>query len=144
MIVLDTNVISELMKPPAIREDRVVRWVAERDARQFWVASITFAEILSGIEVLPKGRKRTDLMEQAISVVERDLDGRVLPFDAPAARIFGRLSGERRLAGVRSSKPDLLIAATALSHGFAVATRDVRGFEFADLVVFDPWDHPAP
>lgn len=144
MIVLDTNVVSELMKPPAIREEKVFRWIADRDARHFWVASITYAKILSGIEVLPIGRKRSDLMEQAISVVERDLDGRVLPFDASAARIFGKLSGERRLAGVRSSKPDLLIAATALSHGFSVATRDVGGFEFGELVVINPWNHPAP
>lgn len=144
MIVLDTNVVSELMKPSAIRENKVFRWIAERDARKFWVASITYAEILSGIEVLPKGRKRSDLMEQAVSVIERDLDGRVLPFDAAAARIFGKLSGERRVAGLRSSKPDLLIAATAISHGFAVATRDVGGFKYGELVVFDPWDHPAP
>ena len=144
MIVLDTNVVSELMKPSPLRDEKVFGWVAAMDARTFWIASVTYAEILSGIEVLPKGRRRSDLMEQAVAVVERDLDGRVLPFDAAAARVFGRLSGERRLAGLRSSKPDLLIAATALSHDFAVATRDVHGFGFGDLRVINPWDDPAP
>ena len=136
MIVLDTNVISEAMRPaphPAVRA-----WLNEQVAETLYLTSVTLAERLFGIAVLPAGRRK--------STLTRSLDGllalfgdRVLPFDADAARHHSVLAVAARNAGRGFPTPDGYIAAIAASRGFIVASRDTSPYQAGGLRVVDPW-----
>jgi hypothetical protein len=136
MIVLDTNVISEAMKPEP--NSAVRTWLNEQVAETLFLTSVTLAEILFGIAVLPAGRRRNTLT--------RALDGllglfgdRVLPFDTDAARHYTDLAVAARNAGRGFPTPDGYIAAIAASHAFIVASRDTSAFEAGGLQVINPW-----
>lgn len=136
MILLDTNVVSEAMKPepsPKVRE-----WLDEQAAESLHITSVTVAELLFGVGVLPDGRRK-QLLGQAISGVVELFQGRILPFDTVAARSYADLAVLARRAGKGSPTPDGYIAAIASAHGFAVASRDVSAFEAAGLTVVNPW-----
>lgn len=137
MIVLDTNVLSELMRPaPA---DSVVRWITSRPATSLSTTTITQAELLHGVLLLPKGRRR-DAIEQAVQVMfEKQFAGRVMPFDSDAAYAYARLAAARRRAGRPISQPDAQIAAIARSTGCDLATRNVTDFEGCGVEILDPW-----
>ena len=136
MIVLDTNVISRAMRPapnPAVRA-----WLNEQVAETLTHTSVTLAEMLFGIAVLPAGRRK--------STLTRSLDGllalfsdRVLPFDADAARHHSVLAVAARNAGRGFPTPDGYIAAIAASRGFIVASRDTSPYQAGGLRVVDPW-----
>ena len=136
MIVLDTNVISEAMKPepnPAVRA-----WLNEQVAETLYLTSVSLAEMLFGIAVLQAGRRRNSLT--------RTLDGllglfgdRVLPFDTDAARRHAALAVAARDSGRGFPTPDGYIAAIAASRGFIVASRDTSPYEAGGLQVVDPW-----
>ena len=136
MIVLDTNVISEAMRPapnPAVRA-----WLNEQVAETLYLTSVTLAEMLFGIAVLPAGRRK--------STLTRSLDGllalfgdRVLPFDADAARHHSVLAVGARNAGRGFPTPDGYIAAIAASRGFIVASRNTSPYQAGGLRVVDPW-----
>ena len=134
MIVLDTNVVSEAMKP---EPDAAVRaWLNEQMAETLYLSSVTLAELLFGLGALPAGKRKT--------MLTRTLDGllglfkdRVLPFDADAARQYAELAVSARKRGRGFPTPDGYIAAIAVSRGFAVATRDPTPFE--SLQVINPW-----
>ncbi len=137
MIVLDTNVLSELMKPaPA---DSVVRWVAAQPATSLYTTSVTQAEILHGILLLPAGKRRNALQAAAEAMFEEDFGGRILPFGGEAARAYARIALERRRAGHPISHFDAQIAAIAGSAGAAVATRNVADYEGCGVKVINPW-----
>ena len=137
MIVLDTNVVSEPTKPHAA--PALLAWLDRHPVETFYLTSVSLAELLLGIEVLPAGRRK-DAMTEAGQVLRKELFGpRILPFDEPAAAVYARLVSRTRAGGYTISVADGQIAAIASAHGFIVATRNRRPFEAAGLEVIDPW-----
>jgi predicted nucleic acid-binding protein len=141
MIVLDTNVISELMRPaPNLA---VIAWVAAQPRASFYTTSINRAEILYGIAALPVGRRREGLEAVVQAIFSEEFAGRILPFDSRAAEHYARIAMTRRTAGTPIEGFDALIAAVTAAVGFRIATRDVGGFEGCGLEVINPWDAAA-
>lgn len=136
MIILDTNVISEALKPAP--EPAVLAWLDQQAAQTLYLSSVTVAEMLFGIAALPAGRRRTRLGD-AVDGLLTLFDGRVLPFDADAARHCANLSMQARRKGRGFPTPDGYIAAIAASRQFIVASRDTAPFSAAGLKVVDPW-----
>ena len=136
MILLDTKVISEAMKPapdPAVRH-----WLDEQAAETLYLSSVTIAELTFGIGALPKGNRK-DRLEDALNGVLALFADRILPFDTQAARRYGDLAVKARAAGRGFPTADGYIAAIAAAHDFAVASRDSSAFKAAGLSVIDPW-----
>ncbi|MCX5513582.1 VapC toxin family PIN domain ribonuclease [Kaistia algarum] len=142
MIILDTNVLSELMRPEADASPVVLDWFAFLDPMDAFITSITMAEILSGIEFMPQGRRRSEKQAAALAVLAL-FSGRVLPFDEAAASHYAIIIAGRRRIGRSTSAPDTQIAAIARARGFAVATRDDSGFDNAGIEIINPWEPPA-
>ncbi len=137
MIVLDTNVLSELMKPtPA---ERVVRWMAAQPATTLYTTSITQAEILHGVMLLPSGKRRSAFEAAAEAMFKEDFGGRVLPFGSDAAHPYARIAAQRRRAGRPISHFDAQIAAIAHSTGASIATRNATDFDGCGVKVINPW-----
>ena len=136
MILLDTNVVSEAMKP---EPDAAVRaWLDDQAAETLYLSSVTVAELMFGIGALPDG-KRKDRLTAALDGVMELFADRILPFDTGAARHYAELAVKARAAGKGFPTPDGYIAAIAASRGFVVATRDASAFDAAGLEVIDPW-----
>jgi predicted nucleic acid-binding protein len=136
MILLDTNVISEAIKPaphPGVRA-----WLDAQAAETLFLSSVTVAELSFGIGALPAGRRKAALAAALEGVLEV-FAGRVLAFDTAAARCYGDLAVRARAAGPGFPTPDGTIAAIAVAAGFAVASRDGSAFAAAGLRVIDPW-----
>lgn len=136
MILLDTNVVSEAMKPAP--DDAVRGWLDEQAAETLYLSSVTIAELMFGIGALPKGKRKDKLAGALDGVMELFAD-RVLPFDIDAARQYADLAVKARAAGKGFPTPDGYIAAIAASKGFVVATRDTSAFDAAGVEVIDPW-----
>jgi hypothetical protein len=136
MFVLDTNILSALMTPEPVPE--VAAWVAGQPARLLFTASICQAEILSGIAIMPKGRRRQALETAARAMFLEDFEGRVLPFDTEAAIAYADLFAARRRAGRPTATVDLMIASVARSKGASVVTRDTGGFEHCGVSLINP------
>lgn len=137
MIVLDTNVVSELMRPsPA---SMVKSWIATQPRGSLFTTTITRAEVLFGALLLPEGRRRGDLLARAESLFEEDFREQLLDFDRDAARHFAALAAQRKSQGRPIGIMDAQIAAIARSRGAAVATRDVADFRDCGIEVIDPW-----
>ena len=137
MIVLDTNVISELMRREP--DPKVMTWLAEQPAAGVFTTTLTQAEVLYGLALLPRGRRRDRLVAAAYPVFDVDLAGRVLPFDGDAARAYPEIAAGRKRAGRPISQIDAQIAAIAHSRGARLATRNVRDFADCGIAVVDPW-----
>lgn len=137
-IVLDTNVISELMRPEP--HPAVLDWIAAQPRATLYTTDINQAEILYGIAALPEGRRRTTLAAAAEAMFTEDLAGHILPFDGAAAARYADIVVARRRAGNPIEGFDALIAATALAAGADVATRDIGGFDGCGLTLINPWD----
>jgi predicted nucleic acid-binding protein len=137
MTVLDTNVLSELMKISPSR--KVMDWWKTRPLSELFVSAITEAEILLGVELLPSGKQRTALAAAVTEMFREDFDKRILPFDSDAAIEFARIVTQRRGLGRPISHADAQIAAIARSRGAAVATRNTQDFEDCGIRVLDPW-----
>lgn len=136
MILLDTNVVSEAMKPEP--EPTVLNWLDEQAAETLHLSSVTIAELSFGVGALPAGKRKDKLLAALEGVLDL-FEGRILAFDTSAARCYGELAVKARSAGKGFPTPDGYIAAIAASHGFAVASRDTSPFIAAGLVVIDPW-----
>lgn len=137
MIVLDTNVVSEAMKP---QPDAAVRaWLNDQAAETLYLSSVTLAELLFGIRALPAG-KRKNMLSQTLEGLLEMFEGRVLPFDTAAARHYAELAVTAKNGGRGFPTPDGYIAAIAAAHGFTVATRDVAPFQAAGLDIINPWE----
>ncbi len=138
MIVLDTNVVSEAMKPAP---DLAVRnWLNDQVAETLFLSSVTLAELLFGIAALPEGRRKKALADTLDGLLEL-FDDRVLSFDTAAARHYADLTATQRAVGKGFQTPDGYIAAIAASKGFTIATRDTSPFEAAGVPVVNPWNH---
>lgn len=137
MIVLDTNVVSEAMKP---EPHRVVRaWLNDQAAETLYLSSVTLAELLFGIGALPAG-KRKDMLAQALDGLMGLFRDRVLPFDADAARRYAELAVTAKTSGRGFPTSDGYIAAIAASRGFIVASRDTAPYEAVGVSVINPWE----
>ena len=137
MIVVDTNVISELMRGEP--DSAVLAWVAAQPRTLLYTTYVSQAEILYGIGALPEGRRRTALAAAATAMFVEDFAGRILPLEARAAARYPDIVLARRQAGIPIEKFDALIAATTLAAGASIATRDAGGFAGCGLTVIDPW-----
>ena len=137
MIVLDTNIVSEMMRPAP--EALVVAWLTSQAASGLFTTALTQAEVLYGLTLLPEGRRREELFAAARPIFDEDLSGRILPFDSHAALIYPDIVAGRRQAGRPISQVDAQIASIARSRGARLATRNVRDFEDCGLVLVDPW-----
>ena len=138
MIILDTNVLSELMRPKP--SPRVAAWVAKQPAAELFTTAITEAEIFYGIEQLSRSKRREGLLVAAEAMFAEDLAGRIFAFESDAARVFSRIAAHRRALGKPVSHADAQIAAIAQVRGAKLATRNVADFEDCGLDVVDPWD----
>jgi predicted nucleic acid-binding protein len=136
VIVLDTNVVSEAMKPSA--DPAVVAWLNDQVTQSLYLSSVSLAELLFGIAALPAGRRKTALGAVLEGLLELFGD-RVLPFDVEAARIYPTLAMTASKAGKGLPMADGYIAAIAATRGFVVATRDTGPFEAAGVRVINPW-----
>ena len=137
-LLLDTNVLSELMRSQP--DQAVMDWFAERTGAIFYVSSITQAEIMLGISLLPAGKRRETLATAAEGMFSQDFSGKCLPFDAAGAVIYASIVSDRRKAGLAISTEDALIAATALAHGYPLATRNTKDFlHINGLILQNPW-----
>jgi hypothetical protein len=137
MILLDTNVISEMMRPkPA---PVVSAWLDQNPEEDLWTASVVLAELLSGIDLMPVGRKQSALRESIESMITEDFRGQILKFDLPAARHYGRILALRQKMGRPIREMDALIAATALANGATLATHNISDFENCGVQLVNPW-----
>ncbi len=141
MIILDTNVLSELLRPTPFA--RIALWVEQQPRNEVFTTSVTEAEIFYGIELLPKGKRREALLAAAESMFSEDFAGQVIGFDSDAARAFSRVAAHRRGLGRPIAYPDGQIAAIANLYGAVVATRNVADFENCGIQVFNPWVEPS-
>jgi hypothetical protein len=137
MIVLDTNVVSEAMK--ATPNPVVLAWLDEQAAETLYLSSVTLAELLFGIGVLPAGRRK-EALTQMLDGLLALFEDRVLAFDTNAARRYADLAVTARATGKGFPTPDGYIAAIAKARGFTVATRDVAPFKAVGLNVINPWE----
>ena len=136
MIVLDTNVVSEAMKPephPAVRA-----WLNDQATETLYLSSVTLAEMLFGIGALPGGRRK-DMLGHALDGLMGLFRDRVLPFDTDAARCYAELAVTAKIAGRGFPTPDGYIAAIAASRGFIVASRDTIPYEAGGVIAINPW-----
>jgi hypothetical protein len=137
MIVLDTNVLSEAIRPVPSR--RVLNWLAAQQPSGLFTTAISEAELFYGLALLPAGKRRTSLEEAVRRMLEEDFAQRVLPFDRAAASAFAVIASGRRKKGRPISEFDAQIAAVARIHGAAVATRNADDFRDCGIGVIDPW-----
>lgn len=138
MIILDTNVVSEPLRPSP--DQAVVAWLDAQMAETLFLTSITLAEVRYGIAALPSGQRRTSLGERLEGEVLPLFAGRILSFDEPATREYATIRAQTRAAGLAIGDFDALIASIATAHRFGVATRDVAPFEAAGIAtVINPF-----
>ena len=139
MIVVDTNVFSEVMRrAPA---PGVVEWLDQQATEDLYITVVTIAEIAYGLRVLPDGARRRDLLKRFASFLARGFEGRVLSFDQPAAMDYAEIMGHRKEIGRPMSTLDGQIAAITRCRGMRLATRNIRDFEDCDVEVVNPFEH---
>jgi hypothetical protein len=137
MTVLDTNVVSEVMR--AEPDDRVVAWMDGFNRRDLGITAITVAEVLQGLGSLPEGERKRQLVDAAATVFRDYLGGRILAFDHRAAVEYSRLLIRRERTGKPISMADAQIAGICLANNADLATRNTRDFEDIGLTLIDPW-----
>jgi len=141
MILLDTNVVSELMRrTPA---PTVLEWIAAQPIEQLFLASLTIAEIRRGLALLPKGARRSSLESAFTQFLEQGFHQRILPFTRSTAEVYAPIYARRMKAGLGIGELDLLLAGIASEHNARIATRNVTDFEQTGASVVNPWtDQP--
>lgn len=138
MILLDTNVLSELMKPAP--DAAVVRWVEAAPSASLYTSSVAQAEILHGILLLAKGKRRDAFVGAAEAMFTHDFRGRIMPFGSDAAIAYAQIAAARSRAGRPISQFDAQIAAIARANGAPLATRNTRDFQGCGIELVNPWD----
>lgn len=140
MILVDTNVVSEMIRPvpnPAVRD-----WFDRESESGLFVSAITEAELRYGLEIMPFGRQRSQLTQEVERVLTEEFDDWILPFDTEAARQYAVIRAARRSIGREIGIADCQIAAIARSRAAAIATRDTGGFQHCGIEVVNPWGRP--
>lgn len=138
MIILDTNVVSEVMRETP--DERVSRWVTRQKTLHLAITAITVAEIQRGLMRLPAGKRRKRLEASFESFIDRGFEGRVLPFDQDAAFLYGHVCALRERKRLAADPVDLMIAAIARNADATLATRNVADFEHCGIRLLNPWD----
>lgn len=138
MILLDTNVLSELMR--AKPDPQVLFWVDAQPSSELVIRSITVAEILYGIARLPEGKRKVSLLEMATAMFEQDFAGCILSFDEQAAGHYAEMAAHSESKGRAVDMADLQIAAIGRLHRAVIATRNTRHFEALDVSLANPWE----
>jgi predicted nucleic acid-binding protein len=141
MIVLDTNAVSEVLKPKP--SGIVLEWLVTQ-SQEFFITVITQAELLFGVESLPAGRRKAGLSAEVEKVFVEDFAGRILSFDQPSARMYSIIVRQRKAVGRPIAILDAMIAAIARSRNAAVATRNTRDFEGCGVRLINPWTERRP
>ncbi len=137
MIILDTNVVSEIMRPTC--DPRVSKWLDQQAAETLFLTATTLAELLVGLETMPNGQRKQALFQALDTFRTRLMNPKLLPFDQDAATLYAALVARARSKGRPILIADGQIAAIAKLHGFAVATRDTSPFEAAGVPFINPW-----
>ena len=138
MILVDTNVVSEPLRPEP--EPRVLRWFDNQSLRTLYISTIVVAELRFGVQKLPAGRNRDQLHEKIETHVLPKFIGRILTFDLAASEAYAKLRAKAQPGGYTSPVSDGFIAATVAVNGMVVATRDTAPFIAAGLKTINPWD----
>jgi predicted nucleic acid-binding protein len=142
VILLDTNVVSEPLRPAPDRS--VIEWIDAQPLETLFLSSITVAELRSGVALLPAGKRRAALLQSLETQVLRLFAGRVLPFDPGCTQAYADLLAKARASGLAIARAGGYIASIAVANGMAVATRDTGPFEAAGVVVINPWQPRLP
>ena len=137
MFLIDTNVISELMR--ATPAPSVLNWFSTQDPSTLYLSAVTEAELRTGIAILPAGQRREGLRAALDTTIAEDFEGRILPFDTDAAKTYAEIAAGRRSAGRPIAEADCQIAAIARAAGMPVITRNIRDFEGCGIDVINPW-----
>ena len=137
MILLDTNILSELMRRAP--EQGVEQWLADQPDASVFISAITEAELRYGVALLPAGKWRSTLAAVIEDMLGEDFTGRILPFDSAAAVAFAEIAASRRQAGRPIAQADAQIAAIARSRGASLATRNVDDFAGCEIEIINPW-----
>ena len=140
MIILDTNVLSALMRKAP--DPPVINWLDQQPAESIWITSITLFEARLGLALLPKGRRRSALESAFDLLLVEDLEGRILDFDRPAAEAAAALAAERQRQGRTVDIRDTQIAGVVLARRATFATRNVKHFSDLGADVVNPWENP--
>jgi len=138
MIILDTNVISELMKDQP--DTQVKQWIGSQRPQDLALTAIAIAAITRGLSRLPKGKRRHTLKQNYLAFVHDVFGGCILPFDEDAAHLHGGLSAKREQAGMKAEPVDLIIASIAKSCKASIATRNIRDFTGCEITLINPWE----
>jgi hypothetical protein len=141
VIVLDTNVVSELIRPQA--DAAVVAWVDQQPVDDFYLTAVTTAELRYGIARLPSGRRRTELADRVGRMIEDEFPGRILPFDDDAAQHYAQVAADRENRGQPIGMADAQIAAICRSYRAQLATRNTKDFAHTGVVALNPWTAPG-
>lgn len=138
MIIIDTNVVSELMR--AKPDPAVLAWFAGHAADTLFLTAVSEAELRTGAAILPAGQRRDRLVGAIDAMIDQDFAGRILPFDSSAARCYAEIAAARRGASKPIIDADCQIAAVSRACGAAIATRNVKDFEGCSIEVINPWN----
>lgn len=138
MILLDTNVISELMR--AEPDQIVLNWFGQHDAADLYISAVTEAELRTGVAILPEGQRRDRLQLALDGMIDQDFQAHVLPFDSPAAKAYADIAAQRRAAARPIAEADCQIAAIARAHRAPVATRNIKDFDGCGIRLINPWN----
>lgn len=141
MIILDTNIISELWKIEP--NPNVLAWIDAQAVETLYLSAITVAELRYGLATMPEGKRRSIYQQRLEHEVLPAFAGRVLPFDLEATQAYSELMARAKARGKTISQADGYIAATAGIHGLIVATRDTSPFQAAEVMTINPWDGSA-
>ena len=137
MIILDTNVVSELMRPEP--SPMIAAWVGQQPTRSLFLTAIIEAELRFGIEILPPGSRKARLAAILERMLEAGFANRILPFDSGAAQAYAVIASTRRRLGRPIAQADAQIAAIAKARRMVIATRNVQDFEYASVETVNPW-----
>jgi predicted nucleic acid-binding protein len=137
MFLIDTNVISELMR--ATPAPSVLNWFSTQDPSTLYLSAVTEAELRTGIAILPAGQRREGLKAALDATIAEDFEGRILPFDTDAAKTYADIASVRRAAGRPIADADCQIASIARATGMPVVTRNTRDFDGCGVDVINPW-----
>ena len=138
MILLDTNIVSEVMRRKP--SDRVLSWLNLRNNAELFVSSITIAEICYGLRILPVGQRRKQLETHFEQFIAQGFTGRIIEFDESAARVYAEIMGLRKEKGRPMSLPDGQIAAVARTNQLSLATRNIRDFAHCEIELINPFE----
>lgn len=139
MIILDTNVLSELMQQQP--NPVVIEWLDAQPAETVWISSITLFEARYGLTLLADGQRKTVLQQRFDELVQIDLANRIVVFDVRAANLAAQLAVERKICGRPVDIRDTFIASIAIAHGATLATRNTKHFDGLPTPVVNPWEH---